>query len=66
MSYSWVKLIDIFHLGTLMIIVMSQFKLLQGAKRWFVDVVYKLRKRYSSISQLRWSGDLAISPIAPW
>jgi len=36
-----------------MTIVISQFKLLQGATRLFVDVAHKLWKRYSSISHIR-------------
>jgi len=44
-----------------MIIVISKFKLLQVATRWFVDIAHKLWKCYSRISQIRWSGDLAIS-----
>jgi len=30
----------------------------------FVDVAHKLRKRYSSISQIRWSGDLSFGSTA--
>jgi len=26
---------------------------------WFVDMAHKLRKRYSNISQIVWSGDLS-------
>jgi len=48
----------------LMIIVISQFKLLQVATCWFVDMAHKLWKRYSSLLQICWSGDLAFSPIA--
>jgi len=31
---------------------------------WFVDMVHKLLKRYSIISQILWSGDLLFGPIA--
>jgi len=31
---------------------------------WVVDVTHKLQKRYSSISQILWSGDLLFGPIA--
>jgi len=47
-----------------MIIVISQSKLLQVATCWFVDMAHKLRKRYSNISQVLWSGDLSFGPIA--
>ena len=34
---------------------------------WFVDVAHKLRKHYTSISQICWSDDWPISPItARW
>jgi len=36
------------------------------AAHQFVDVVHNLRKRYFSISQIRWSSDLAISSLAVW
>jgi len=49
-----------------MIILISQFKLLQVATRWFVDVAQKLRKHYSNISQICGSGDLAISLAAAY
>jgi len=39
---------------------------IQGvATRWFVDMAHKLRKRYSNITQILWSGDLSFGPIAP-
>jgi len=31
---------------------------------WVLDVAHKLRKRYSSISQILWSDDLLFGPIA--
>jgi len=31
---------------------------------WVVDVAHKLRKCYSSISQIRWNGDLLFGPTA--
>jgi len=51
MSCSSVKIIIVFHKGIIMIIVISKSKLLQ-CEIVFVDVAHKLRKHYSSISQL--------------
>jgi len=45
----------------IMIVVISQSKLLQTC--WVVDMAYKLQKRYSSISQILWSGDFLFGPI---